>query len=59
MCHFAALTVFACTVDGHHTPLENCKSKICSIFERTFLLKHLPVTHVRQVTIVAGQTVKF
>jgi hypothetical protein len=38
--------------------LENWKSKICSIFERTFLLKNLPVTHVRQATIFAGQTVK-
>jgi hypothetical protein len=24
-----------------------------------FLLKHLPVTHVRQATVFAGQTVKF
>jgi hypothetical protein len=57
MCHFAAL------ISLHrrrtYTSLENWKSKICSIFEHTFLLKHLPVTHVRQATIFAGQTVKF
>jgi hypothetical protein len=58
MCHLAAL-VLASTVDGPYTSLENWKSKICSTFEHTFLLKNLPVTHVRQATIFAGQTLKF
>jgi hypothetical protein len=53
MCHFAAL--ISLRRRRTYTSLENWKSN----FERTFLLKKLPVTHVRQATIFAGQTVKF
>ena len=57
MCHFAALITLRRR--RTYTSLETWKSTICSIFERTFLLKNLPITHVRQATIFAGQTVKF
>jgi hypothetical protein len=57
MCYFAAL--ISLRRRRTYTSLETWKSTICSIFERTFLLKNLPITHVRQATIFAGQTVKF
>jgi hypothetical protein len=48
--------LLASTVDGPYTSLENGNQKSAPVF---FLLKKLPVTHVRQATIFAGQTVKF
>ena len=57
ICHFS--TLITLRPRWTYTSLETWKSTICSIFERMFLFKNLPVTHVHQATIFACQTVKF
>jgi hypothetical protein len=43
--------------ENQQSNLENQQSAL--FFNARFCLKKLPVTHVRQATIFAGQTVKF
>jgi hypothetical protein len=50
--------LLGCTVDGH-TLLWKIGHKKSAPFFNAFLFKNLPVMHVRQTTIFAGQTVKF
>jgi hypothetical protein len=50
--------LLACALDGH-TLLWKLVNQQSAPFLNVRFVKKLPVTHVRQVTIFAGQTVKF
>ena len=51
--------LLACTVDRHTLLWKIGNQKSTPFLNVLFLLKNLLVTHVRQATIFAGQTVKF